>query len=258
MLTQNTTVSASSPALPDSSLCSNSGFEQTLSTGQIHLWEADLDRASAESAFPYLSDDEWSRAGRFRYEQHRNRFIAGRALLRLRLSAYLHCKPAEIIFHYNEWGKPFVANARLEFNVAHSDNHFVLALSQEPVGVDIEKIKTIEDLQLVARTVFSPVELTAWTLLPETEELPAFYRIWTRKEALLKALGRGVTEFCPAISVLFAERIPALPENLSGPNWHLEDLELAPHFAAALATPIANPRIIKTEGPIARCTRASS
>src|SRR6185295_17021566 len=81
MLTQNTTASASSPGLLDAFSGSYSQLKETLSEDQIHFWEADLDRASAELAFPYLSDDEWSKARRFHFELHRNRFIAGRALL---------------------------------------------------------------------------------------------------------------------------------------------------------------------------------
>jgi len=247
MLTQNTTASASSPGLLDAFSGSYSQLKEILSEDQIHFWEADLDRASAELAFPYLSDDEWSKARRFHFELHRNRFIAGRALLRLNLSSYFGCKPAEIAFHYNQWGKPSVPNSGLEFNVAHSENYFVLAVSREPVGVDIEKNKPIEDLYLIARTVFSPNELTAWSLLPEMDQVASFYKIWTRKEALLKGLGRGVTEFCPAISVLFVEGIPVLPASLSGLNWYLHDLQLTPGVAAALATPISNPHIVKSQ-----------
>jgi 4'-phosphopantetheinyl transferase len=79
------------------------------------------------------------------------------------------------------------------------------------------------------------------------EQVASFYKIWTRKEALLKGLGRGVTEFCPAISVLFVEGIPVLPASLSGLNWYLHDLQLTPGVAAALATPISNPHIVKSQ-----------
>jgi 4'-phosphopantetheinyl transferase len=237
MLTQSTTQTANSPWPVDQPATANA---EPLLADEIHVWRTDLDRASAEVKFPYLSDDEWSKAQRFQQELHRNRFIAGRALLRVTLSRYLCCKPAEIVFLYNEWGRPSIAGG-LEFNLAHSENEFLLGISRQPIGVDIEKIRAIEEVHLVARTVFSPEELTAWSLLPEGEQLPAFYKIWTRKEALLKALGRGITEHCPCISVLFTEPIPKLPPGLSDIQWKVQDLEISTGLAGAVATPIHSP-----------------
>src|SRR5436190_14413109 len=189
MLTQNITITANSPQSVEREFTERTEEKTALSANRIDVWKADLDHTSAALMFPYLSDDEWTRAQRFHQEIHRNRFIAGRALVRMAVSRYLGCKPAEIDFNYNLWGKPCLTNGDLQFNVAHSEEHFVLAVSREAVGVDIERIRTIEDIHLVARTVFSPEELTAWTLLPEPEQVAAFYKIWTRKEALLKALG---------------------------------------------------------------------
>src|SRR3954466_4906751 len=129
MLTQSTTQTANSPWPVDQPATANA---EPLLADEIRVWRTDLDRASAEVKFPYLSDDEWSKAQRFQQELHRNRFIAGRALLRVTLSRYLCCKPAEIVFLYNEWGRPSIAGD-LEFNLAHSENEFLLGISRQPI-----------------------------------------------------------------------------------------------------------------------------
>jgi 4'-phosphopantetheinyl transferase len=229
------------------------GRERILSAGrdEIHLWRTNLDEAAALDSFPYLSADEWERAKGFRYDIHRNRFIAGRSFLRRVLAKYTGVNSSGIIFLYNAWGKPSLQAEAVQFNAAHSESEFLLAISQWPVGVDIEKMKPLEDLHLIAQSVFSQDELRRWNELSEAEKSDAFYKIWTRKEALLKGIGRGITEYCSSISVFFSETISALPSGVSPLTWHVRDWKISPGIRAAIATPLVKAHVIEQEFDLA-------
>ncbi len=163
--------------------------------GTIHVWtgyfdsfQADLDRFEA-----MLSLDERERTLQFRFTEHKNRYIIGRGLLRQLLSYYTHLAPQQIIFSYNPCGKPSVSQGP-SFNVSYSDTHFVCAITgDQPIGVDLEKINPIEDLFDVARTCLSEWELQQFLGFPAIDQTRAFYIYWTCKEAVLKAIGCGLS-----------------------------------------------------------------
>ena len=144
----------------------------------------------------FLSADERERALRFVFASHRDRFVAGRAFLRLLLSQRLGEQPVELRFRYGPGGKPGLAEAHgdLEFNLAHSEAVVVCALASRcgGIGVDVERVRPLSDAGAVARAAFSPREVARLQSLPEPARLRGFYEAWTRKEALLKALGCGL------------------------------------------------------------------
>ena len=143
----------------------------------------------------YLSPDERERADRFVFARDRDRFVAGRAFLRLLLAQYLGCEPRALRFRYGPNGKPALADERsdLHFNLAHSGALAVCALARgSELGVDLERLRPIRDAEGVVRSAFSPREVARLESLPETARLRAFYEGWTRKEAFLKALGHGL------------------------------------------------------------------
>src|SRR5580692_2114804 len=118
----------------------------TIKNHNIHLWRVHLiDFSTQENDFlMLLSPDELQRANRFRFPEHRQRFIIARGMLRQILGLYTHFSPAEIIFSYGVHGKPFLQENRLnvKFNVSHSNDMAVYALTHEfEVGVDIQKIE---------------------------------------------------------------------------------------------------------------------
>lgn len=147
----------------------------------VQLWLADLD---VDGPTPWLSPDEEARRDRFVFPLHRRRFARGRSLLRGVLGEALGIDAARVAFSYNPQGRPEVAG--LHFNVSHTENQLLIALGPAPLGVDIEASRRLDDQRGVARTAFSPAELAAWDGTPG-----AFYRLWTRKEALMKAHGLG-------------------------------------------------------------------
>lgn len=144
-----------------------------------------------------LSDDERARADRFVFDADRDRFIAGRAWVRRRLAALVGRPAAVLRLVANGHGKPALdaPGPPIAFNVSHTGQRIALAVARDPVGIDIEN-RVPDDLDGVGDLVMSPGERTAFAALAtDAERRAAFLRLWTRKEALLKAIGTGlVTE----------------------------------------------------------------
>src|SRR5712671_2612469 len=117
-----------------------------LVNGDIHIFCAPLDQplTRLEQFAASLSKDERQRASRFIFERDRNRFVAGRGMLREILGRLLRLEPGELIFSYGFRGKPRLAAAAwgnfLHFNLAHSDSLAVYAVSRgHEIGVDVER-----------------------------------------------------------------------------------------------------------------------
>jgi 4'-phosphopantetheinyl transferase len=191
----------------------------------VEVWSASLEPPSglATQLEDCLSPDEQARAGRFVAPRDRARFIAARSFLRRLLARHVGARPAELRFHYGPHGKPVLADrgAELRFNLAHSDALAVCALGVGPgdLGVDVERVKPLRDLQALSRTAFSPRERARLESLPEPQQLRAFYEAWTRKEAFLKALGCGLGRPLDSFDVAFGPgESPRLVWSISDPD----------------------------------------
>lgn len=165
----------------------------------VHLWSASLDvRDRVKDALSQsLSLDEWKRANDFVLEKDRRNFIVARGILRDILAGYLHCHSRQIRFHYLPHGKPELllseASVRFEFNLSHSSGLLVLAVSVgRKVGVDVERVRRLPNLDQIASNSFSNYEQTELSDLSGEDKLLGFFRCWTRKEAYLKARGDGL------------------------------------------------------------------
>lgn len=143
-----------------------------------------------------LPEDERARAGRFRVAGARGRFVLGRTLLRRTLGGLLGVPGAGLALAVDERGKPRLAepHARcgLHFNLSHSGRVVALAVAAVPVGVDVEALREVANVERLARRFFSPAEATAVLAAADGERDRLFLRIWTRKEAYLKATGLGI------------------------------------------------------------------
>jgi 4'-phosphopantetheinyl transferase len=141
-----------------------------------------------------LAPAERERATRYVFERDRRRFVAAHAFLRLLLSSELDARPAAVEIDTGPHGKPSLAwPLNLQFNLSHSGDLAVCAIVRgtDQVGVDVEYVRPLDDLDAVARAALSAAELARFEALAGPERLPAFYDAWTRKEALLKASGHG-------------------------------------------------------------------
>ena len=173
---------------------------------EAHVWVAHLDQPAAlvEQFWFTLSDEERERADRFHFPLHRNRFVAGRGMLRLLLAEYLGCSAGEVDFIYGPGGKPALEEpGGLQFNLAHSHGAALFAFSQDALGVDLEAVRTTPERNSIARGFFAPGEYKRLEKLPEAEQQLAFLRCWTRKEAFLKTSGTGITAGLKEFEVSF-------------------------------------------------------
>jgi 4'-phosphopantetheinyl transferase len=224
-----------------------------LAASEVHVWAASLDVGSKrlETLRESLSPEERQRAARFRFDRHRNRFIAGRGLLREILSGYLNARPSELEFCYGLNGKPHLGghwcDHSLQFNLAHSEDLALFAVtSQGAVGIDVEHIRVLKDAEELVERFFSVAEASALKMLPDSVRPAAFFNLWTRKEAWLKATGEGIGNLLHRVEVSFLPNTPArleqLPADLGDSTvWSLHDLTPAVGFAAALAVRSVEP-----------------
>lgn len=140
-----------------------------------------------------LAADEQQRMQRFAMPLLQQKFALTRGMLRFTLAEYLNLPPQSLEFIYNDWGKPFLKQSSLQFNMAHSGDYCVIAVSpHHPVGVDIEQcINTRQPHLDIAQRFFTEAEYLAIKTATDSELL--FFHIWTQKEAFLKAIGRGLS-----------------------------------------------------------------
>jgi 4'-phosphopantetheinyl transferase len=173
---------------------------QPLTGSDLHIWRATLSGSPSELAHytSLLSSTEIARAERFYFERDHNRYIFGRGILRTLLGNYLGIKPSEVNIVYGEYGKPVVQskaeNKSLEFNLSHSNEYAVYVFGwKRAVGIDIEHIRPMPDVDDLAERFFSHHETELLKSLTEKKKWEAFFKLWTSKEALLKATGKGLT-----------------------------------------------------------------
>ena len=162
----------------------------------VHIWQVWIPELlpQIDDLAMLLDANEIARAKRLRFDEHRQRFIITRSILRSILSLYTHGKPKDIAFTEGARGKPFLLDNALDlqFNVSHSNDMAVYALTTHvEIGIDIEKIKS-EFKKEVAKRFFSRDEYHALLMLPEQEQAAQFYYLWAGKEAIIKALGEGL------------------------------------------------------------------
>jgi len=173
-----------------------------------------------------LSESERQRALRFKVDRDRRRFIVARARLRQLLAAKLGVDPREIELSNGANGKPHLAGrfaaSTLRFNVSHSDDIAVFAFCDgAEVGVDIEAVRPMNDVDEIAARVFSPAETEALRALDGDTRVRGFFECWTRKEAFIKALGDGFSHDFNSVDA-------------SG--WRVESFSPAPGFIGAVVT----------------------
>lgn len=222
-----------------------------LPNDEVHAWWVPLDPPDAVQAalLATLSEDELARAGRFRFEDDRRRYVASRGALRRLLGAYLAENPASLRFSYTAEGKPGLVppapvresdDRKLSFNVSHSHELAVVAVNRTlRIGVDVEQVRTVEDIDGLASRFFSEEERSALASLDATERTEAFFRCWTRKEAYVKATGVGVGAALDRFTVsLLPGARPQLLRTHDEPEeagrWRMEDLPCEAGYIGAV------------------------
>lgn len=206
------------------------------------VWDVDLtlsdeNRAQCQNL---LSEDEKARADRFVRDADRWRFEASHAALRLALGHRLGLDPHALVFGAEPSGKPYLAGAAAgtcRFSLSHSGSRALIGLSSSAeIGVDVEEMRPMPDLLRIARAHFAACEIAALEALEPGELTAAFFACWTRKEAVAKATGQGLSlrldSFAVSVTPEAAE-LQAMPGGTK--EWSLHALPAAPGYAAAIA-----------------------
>jgi 4'-phosphopantetheinyl transferase len=222
----------------------------------IHLWRASLDPPlfHVERLMRVLSDEEHIRAGRLCFERDRKRFIVGRGLLRVILGRYLEIPPGRLEIRCSSAGKPALCASQsrgIEFSLSHSSGLILYALtSNRRIGIDIERVRAVPDTDGIAARIFSPREYGVFRALPRERRVAALFHSWTRKEAYLKACGKGLSSSLDRIDVSLEPFEPAHRLIIQGDpeapsRWSLRAVVPAPGYVAALASEGDKMRLVR-------------
>jgi 4'-phosphopantetheinyl transferase len=218
-----------------------------LAGNEIHVWATALSVAAdvLERFSATLSPDEKERANRFKFEKHRNRYIAGRGVLRAILGQYLDVRAADLRFVFSANGKPAFApdfaGAGIHFNLANTEDLALIAVTRVgAVGVDVECVRQVKDVDELVARFFSPRENALFQKVPDDQKPAAFFNLWTRKEAMLKATGEGITRSLSLVEVSFLPSEPARLLAIAGDataseRWKMWELGPANGFVGAVA-----------------------
>src|SRR5436309_12114701 len=187
-----------------------------LQPDEVHVWRVPLvvPEPLFQQLSQLLSEQEITKAGLFRFMRDRRRWIIAHGFLRLLLSRYLLVDAGLLHFDVNAYGKPFlvspVQSTSLQFNVSHSHELALYAFSySRQVGIDVEYKRANVDYEGVARVSFSQDEQARLRSLPDELKQEAFYNCWARKEAYIKARGKGMSIDLAQFDVSFLPGEPA-------------------------------------------------
>jgi 4'-phosphopantetheinyl transferase len=227
----------------------------TIREDEAHVWLTGLNLRPSllENLRNTLSTDELARANRFYFEKDRHHFIAARGFLRVILGRYLKLKPDSLKFIYTPHGKPEIANevdySYLKFNLSHSHGLALYAVTiGREIGIDIERVRANLSFDKIAKRFFTTAEFEKLSSLAHEEFIEGFFKLWTHKEAYIKAKGRGLSiplnQFAVTINRDQTVRIKEIginPDEEHG--WSFHSLTPAPGYSAALAVEGKNLRI---------------
>jgi 4'-phosphopantetheinyl transferase len=219
----------------------------SLSYDEVHVWRLIIDSTASVSdvSSSILSVDERARTDSFLLQTDKLHFAATRVMLRRILSLYLGVLPEKITFHYGSHGKPCLSSddhpEDLRFNVSHTQGLSLIAVSRKrDIGIDVERNREETPYEVIARGFLSKNELKIFHKLTPVNRMSAFFTAWTQKEALVKALGKGLSISLDRIELLFDSPAFQTTINLDGQRidsktWWLTTLHPAANYSACLA-----------------------
>lgn len=213
----------------------------------------------SNSLYP-LCDYEIEKAKRFANEDLKHRYLAGRTFLRNALSIELGIGPDQLVFGYTEYGKPYLTHptesTSLHFNLSHSEEFVCLAICRELcVGVDVEKQRKLPDESALVHRFFHELEKEEYRKLPLSRRTEWFFGAWSSKEAILKAVGCGVSMGLEDIQLTLNLHLEATIKRLESSilgkaaNWTLHQFQVDPTHLGAVAVPFPNAKIKISEAP---------
>lgn len=229
-------------------LCADGAVVPHLAPTDVHVWTADLDRTTfpRELLLDLLSPAERAKALRYLRPIDRERAVASRALLRVLLGRYTGLPPAAVPLTTERHGKPALAGLPWAFNVSHTDNFGLYAVTfRRRVGVDVERVRPVADMHGLVDRFFAPREKLDFSRLTGREREEGFFNAWTRKEAFAKATGVGLNEPMNRFAVSLVPGEPARllecgPDPSEPDRWQMYGWPVAPSYMAAVAVEAAS------------------
>lgn len=202
-----------------------------MAAAEVHVGSLDLPGAEVERLLLLLSPEERARAARFAFARDRRRFVVRRARLRQTLSGVIGVAAERIGYTENGYGKPALPGGGPRFSTSHSHETWAIAVSGQDLGVDIEHHQPGIDWRDLAAGLFRADERAALDALAPGDRSRGFFDCWSRKEAFVKAIGKGLSYPLDA----FAVSVTREARLLSGADgWSIADLALAEGYSAAL------------------------
>jgi len=224
------------------------GLAGSLQYDEAHVWQMHLDNPIWDMFATVLNDEEREKAARFRTQYLQQRYRRCRSALRLVLGRYVNQAASNLNFRYGQFGKPELLDHRLQFNLSHSGDHALVAVSAHELGVDLEFMgKENVDLDGLIDMVCHPTEEATLRLLRGSEKSARFYRLWTQKEAYCKMLGIGLQQSLQTLHFKKSKIDTALQvctDVSDAPTPHfVHKLDLLDDYAASLCIPLETVRI---------------
>jgi 4'-phosphopantetheinyl transferase len=245
---------ASSQLVPSQDSWVQPTLPLTLLGDEVHVWRFGLkqpERFEAEFTSS-LSEEERSKVASLYFREERRRYAVARGILRTILGLYMNIEPVRLQFYYDPHGKPILkgntcANAGLQFSLSHSHDLALCAIAMgRGVGVDLEHVQGIPDIEHVASLFFSKQEAALMKTMSGSQRLYAFYSIWTQREAYAKATGTGLDEALGVIDVLshrYEKTSSSSEQETNEPFWSALPVSPAPGYVGTLVVEGCDPNI---------------
>lgn len=225
--------------------------------GVAHVWRVALnpDNSTVSRCEEVLNEEELARADRFNFARDKRRYIVKQAHLKMILGKYyLGCDPRALEFDTNPYGKPFLSGKGhakdLSFNVSDSNEMALLAVCiKSEIGIDVEFVRSVPDADQISAQFFSQGEHIEYKKLYGAKKQEAFFNCWTRKEAFIKAIGKGLSYPLKQVEVSVVPGDQVRVISISGDadkakHWSLVSMVPAPGYLAAIAV---RPRMVDTK-----------
>jgi 4'-phosphopantetheinyl transferase len=224
--------------------------KRALGDDEVHVWRVSLDPPGSmvRDFRVHLSVQENARAEKFKFHNDREKYIVTHGVLRVILSLYADVAPEELKFAENRYGKPELVHptrSNLTFNLSHSHEMALIGITRgRQIGVDIEYVKNNFEWKEIIERFFSPREVQMINALPKDLQHRAFFTCWTRKEAYVKATGKGLSL---SLSEFDVSPVPGaatlLLSHKEASEWSMKEVDVAESYVATVAVEGHEPRI---------------
>lgn len=216
----------------------------TLPKGTVHIWYSPLDlwRNRVGELKGLLSAEEIQRSEELVFQNRSDDYIISRSILRKILAQYLGGAPESVSLELNTTGKPYLTSSRYYFNLSHSNDLFICGITWDtPIGIDLQHIYSISNIDTLIRNYFSPEEQQIVNSVIDSRIQDLFFTIWTAKEAYLKGTGEGfqrpVNSFtiCQRDNNILTLKLKQETNTSLSETWNFRELHISSDYKAALA-----------------------